>query len=51
MKLLKEAIPKTERVAVFVNQTNPGAAPFLADLISVARARHQSPAGRGEHDR
>jgi len=34
--LLKEAAPKTERVAVFVNQTNPGAAPFLADLIAVA---------------
>jgi putative ABC transport system substrate-binding protein len=36
IELLKEAIPKTERVAVFVNQTNPGAAPFLADLTSVA---------------
>ncbi len=36
IELLKEAIPKTERVAVFVNQTNPGAAPFLADLMSVA---------------
>ena len=36
IELLKEANPKTERVAVFVNQTNPGAAPFLADLASVA---------------
>jgi putative ABC transport system substrate-binding protein len=36
IELLKEAIPKTERVAVFVNPTNPGAAPFLADLRSVA---------------
>jgi putative ABC transport system substrate-binding protein len=36
IELLKEAAPKTERVAVFVNQTNPGAAPFLADLMSVA---------------
>ncbi len=36
IELLKEAIPKTERVAVFVNPTNPGAAPFLADLTSVA---------------
>ncbi|HEV8474919.1 MAG TPA: ABC transporter substrate-binding protein [Methylomirabilota bacterium] len=32
IELLREAIPKSERVAVFVNQTNPGAAPFLADL-------------------
>ena len=36
IELLKEAAPKTERVAVFVNQTNPGAAPFLADLMSAA---------------
>jgi putative ABC transport system substrate-binding protein len=36
IELLKEVIPKTERVAVFVNPTNPGAAPFLADLTSVA---------------
>ena len=36
IELLKEASPKTERVAVFVNQTNPGAAPFLADLTPVA---------------
>jgi putative tryptophan/tyrosine transport system substrate-binding protein len=36
IELLKEAAPKTERVAVFVNPTNPGAAPFLADLTSVA---------------
>ena len=36
IELLKEAAPKTERVAVFVNQTNPGAAPFLTDLMSVA---------------
>jgi hypothetical protein len=37
IELLKEAAPKTERVAVFVNQTNPGAAPFLADLMSWLR--------------
>jgi putative ABC transport system substrate-binding protein len=36
IELLKEAIPKTERVAVFVNSTNPGGAPFLADLMSAA---------------
>lgn len=36
IELLKEAIPKTERIAGFVNPTNPGAAPFLADLTSVA---------------
>ena len=36
IELLKEAVPKTERVAVFVNPTNPGAAPFLADLTSAA---------------
>ena len=36
IEMLKEAAPKTERIAVFVNQTNPGAALFLADLISVA---------------
>ena len=36
MELLKEAIPKAERVAVFVNQTNPGAESLLADVTSVA---------------
>jgi putative tryptophan/tyrosine transport system substrate-binding protein len=36
IELLKEAVPKTARVAVFVNPTNPGAAPFLGDLSSVA---------------
>ena len=37
IELLKEAVPKAERVAVFVNPTNPGAAPFLADLTSAAQ--------------
>jgi putative ABC transport system substrate-binding protein len=36
IELLKEAIPKTDRVAIFVNHTNPGAAPFLADLTLAA---------------
>jgi putative tryptophan/tyrosine transport system substrate-binding protein len=36
IELLKEANPKTERIAVFVNPTNPGAAPFLTDLMSMA---------------
>jgi ABC-type uncharacterized transport system substrate-binding protein len=36
IELLKEAVPKTERMAVFVNQTNPGAAPLLGDLTSAA---------------
>ena len=36
IELLKEASPKIERVAVFVNQTNPGAESLLADVTSVA---------------
>lgn len=31
IEMLKEAAPKAERLAVFVNQTNPGAAPMLED--------------------
>ncbi|MBI3029795.1 MAG: ABC transporter substrate-binding protein [Candidatus Rokubacteria bacterium] len=36
LELLKEAVPRAERVAVFVNPTNPGAAPFLEALQGVA---------------
>jgi putative tryptophan/tyrosine transport system substrate-binding protein len=36
IEMLKEAAPKTERVAVFVNPTNPGAAPLLEDLRKAA---------------
>jgi putative ABC transport system substrate-binding protein len=36
IELLKEAAPRVERVAVFVNQTNPGAAPMLEDLGKAA---------------
>ena len=37
IELLREAVPKAERVAVFVNPTNLGAAPFLADLTPAAQ--------------
>jgi putative ABC transport system substrate-binding protein len=36
LELLKEAAPRVERVAVFVNQMNPGAAPMLEDLGKAA---------------
>jgi putative ABC transport system substrate-binding protein len=36
IEVLKEAAPRTERLAVFVNPTNPGAAPLLEDLAQVA---------------
>ena len=36
IEMLKEAAPKAERLAVFVNQTNPGAAPVLEDLRRAA---------------
>jgi putative ABC transport system substrate-binding protein len=36
VELLKEAAPKTEWLAVFVNHTNPGAAPILEDLGKAA---------------
>jgi len=37
IELLREAVPKAERFAVFVNPTNPGTAPFLADLTPAAQ--------------
>ena len=36
LELLKEAAPRTARVAFFVNPTNQGAAPILADLQTAA---------------
>jgi putative ABC transport system substrate-binding protein len=36
VELLKEAVPKAEWVAVFVNHTNPGAVPILEDLGKAA---------------
>jgi putative ABC transport system substrate-binding protein len=36
VELLKQAVPKIERLAVFVNPTNPGAAPLLEDLAKAA---------------
>jgi putative ABC transport system substrate-binding protein len=36
VEMLKEAASKVERLAVFVNPTNPGAAPFLEDVGKAA---------------
>ena len=36
LELLKEAAPRTARVAFLVNPTNPGAAPIVADLQTSA---------------
>jgi putative ABC transport system substrate-binding protein len=36
VEMLKEAVPEVKRLAVFVNQTNPGAAPMLEDLEKAA---------------
>jgi putative tryptophan/tyrosine transport system substrate-binding protein len=36
VELLKQVAPKVERLAVFVNPTNPGAAPILEDLGKAA---------------
>jgi putative ABC transport system substrate-binding protein len=36
IELLKETSPRTERLAVFVNPTNPGAAPLVADVNAAA---------------
>jgi putative ABC transport system substrate-binding protein len=32
VEMLKQAVPRIDRLAVFVNPTNPGAAPLLEDL-------------------
>jgi ABC-type uncharacterized transport system substrate-binding protein len=36
LELLKEAVPRTARVAVFINPANPGAAPLLEDARAAA---------------
>lgn len=36
VEMLKEAVPKAKHLAVFVNPTNPGAAPLLEDLGKAA---------------
>lgn len=36
VEMLKEAVPAVKRLAVFVNPTNPGAAPMLDDMGEVA---------------
>ena len=38
LELLKEVAPRTARVALFINPTNPGAAPIVADLEAAAPA-------------